>query len=59
MGVPHAVDIAVNGDLLVVDPGTRRIIRIDPETGNQVLVSSGGFVTPAGLTVVRTESVAE
>jgi hypothetical protein len=51
------VAIEANGQILVADPtafgGGGGVIRIDPETGSQTIVSSGGsFVDPIGIAVV-------
>ena len=41
------------GDLVVVDFDAAAVIRVDPVTGTQTVVSSGGnFVGPAGIAVV-------
>ena len=46
------------GDILVSNPGIPAIIRIDPETGFQTVLSSGGsLVTPAGLAIESTGQI--
>ena len=46
-----AVDLKP-GDILVTDIGSRAIIRVDPATGEQKVVSSGGSLTfPTGIAV--------
>jgi len=57
---PIDLTIDANGDILVADlvelipgtPGIGRIIKVDPDTGAQTLISSGGiFVSPNGVAV--------
>jgi glucose/arabinose dehydrogenase len=57
---PFGIAIAKNGDLLVADRdafgGLGGIIRVNPLTGAQTTVSSGGsFVNPVGIAVVAPE----
>src|SRR3989304_1386151 len=51
--VGHAKAVALKrGDIIIADPGAHAVIRIDPATGAQTVISSGGnFVEPLGLTV--------
>jgi hypothetical protein len=45
-------------DLLVTDFVNDSIVRVDPETGNQSLVSSGGFLTrPMGIAMENAANV--
>jgi streptogramin lyase len=45
-----SIAIATNGDIYVADFGPDAIVRIDPLTGNQTLISIGGMlVFPTGL----------
>ncbi len=51
IGPDEGAAVTINaGDILVADNGSPRVIRVDPVSGAQTLVSSGGlFVAPIGL----------
>ena len=41
------------GDIIVADNGVNAIIKVDPTTGAQTIISSGGlFVDPTGIFIV-------
>ena len=55
-GGPQGIGLEVDGDILGVDPaalGGPAVIRVDPLTGAQVVVSSdGSLVIPRGVAVI-------
>jgi len=53
---PFGIAIAPGGDLLVADHGANAIIRVDPATGAQTMVASGGFLTDLERITVVPES---
>jgi len=46
MATKHSYDIALSSDghLLVVDHGSDKVIHVDPATGHQHVISSGGHL---------------
>jgi streptogramin lyase len=49
---PSGIAIASNGDIFILDKDADAVIRVDPSSGTQTLVSSGGFfVGPLDLAI--------
>lgn len=49
---PFGITIALDGTILVADPGANAVISIDPDTGAQsIFASGGGLIKPISLAV--------
>jgi YD repeat-containing protein len=49
---PCGIAFGTNGHLFVSDDGSRYILDVDPQTGNQTVLIRSGLIAPAGLAVV-------